>query len=120
MQALGHTVTAVVTWFPLTALALLAWSRLSELQPGTDLNLRYACALLAACACVRLLGQGLRIRPLCAPARSIEVYAIATLAGLHQRPLSPWTRSLLTVCSPPLERVLQRLVGLGLQAVHPA
>src|SRR5205085_2142779 len=80
---------------------------------------RYAYGLLAASAVVRMAGQLLRVNVLGALTLSLDVYALALLAGLHlrRRPLSPGWLALLFALSLPLERALQRLLGYGLQRV---
>lgn len=97
--------------------ALALWSWCSEQQPGTEQNRRYAYGLLALSAVVRLVGQLLRVNVVAALTLAIDVYALATLAGLRQRrrAVSPLWLSVLFAFSLPLERVAQRLVGYGLQ-----
>jgi exosortase len=101
----------------LAVAALALWSWCSEQQPGTEPNRRYAFALLAFSAAVRLVGQLLRVNLIAALTLAIDVYALATLAGLRQRrrAVSPLWLSVLFAFSLPLERAAQRLVGYGLQ-----
>lgn len=104
-------------WVALAVLGLGLWSYSSEQQPGSDQNRRYAYALLILSALIRLLGQLLRVNVIGALTLTLDVYALATLAGLRQRrrAVSPLWLSLLFAFSLPLERVVQRLVGFGLQ-----
>ncbi len=104
-------------WVALAVLALGLWSYSSEQRPGSDQNRRYAYALLTISALVRLVGQVLRVNVIGALTLAVDVYALATLAGLRQREraVSPLWLSLLFAFSLPLERVVQRLIGFGLQ-----
>ncbi|WP_169577593.1 exosortase T [Sinimarinibacterium sp. CAU 1509] len=104
-------------WVALAVLALGLWSYSSEQRPGSDQNRRYAYALLTLSALVRLVGQVLRVNVIGALTLAVDVYALATLAGLRQRQraVSPLWLSLLFAFSLPLERVVQRLIGFGLQ-----
>lgn len=104
-------------WVAAAVLALFAWSYSSEQLPGSESNRRYAFALLALSALVRLAGQVLRVNVLGALTLALDVYALATLAGLRQRrrAVSPFWLALLFAFSLPLERIVQRLLGYGLQ-----
>ncbi|MGH8444472.1 MAG: exosortase T [Solimonas sp.] len=104
-------------WLALAVSALAAWSYTSEELPGTGLNQRYAWVLLAASAAVRFAGQLLRVNVIGALTLAVDVYALATLAGLHQRrrAVSPFWLAVLFAFSLPLERVVQRLAGYALQ-----
>lgn len=104
-------------WVALAVVALFLWSWASEQQPGSEQNRRYAFALLAFSALVRLAGQLLRVNVIGALTLAIDVYALATLAGLRtrQRAVSPFWLSILFAGALPLERIAQRLVGYGLQ-----
>ncbi|MGB1561840.1 MAG: exosortase T [Sinimarinibacterium flocculans] len=104
-------------WIGLAVAALFLWSWASEQQPGSAQNRRYAFALLAVSALVRLVGQVLRVNVIGALTLALDVYALATLAGLRtrERAVSPFWLSLLFAFSLPLERVVQRLAGYGLQ-----
>ena len=107
-------------WVALAVLLLALWSALSPRRAGPESN--RALWLLAAAALVRAAGQLLRINVLGALTLSVDVYALATLAGLAQRrrAVSPGWLALLFALSLPLERVLQRLVGFGLQQLSAA
>ena len=109
-------------WTALAVLALAAWSFTSEQLPGSEPNRRHAYALLALSALVRMAGQLLRVNELGALTLSVDVYALGTLAGLHQRrrAVGPFWLALLFAFSLPLERVVQRIAGYALQQVSAA
>lgn len=90
--------------------AFAAWSYCSEQQPGSEQNQRYVWLLLVVAAALSLL----RLRAL--PER-LEARAFDAAAGLRQRRelFVPLWLSALLVCSLPIERVLQRLLGYQLQ-----
>ena len=78
--------------------------------------------LLVASACLRLLAQLLDINVVGALLLCVDVYAIARLAGLadRERTVSPfWLGALFCFCLP-LEPMLQRVLGYGLQQVSAA
>lgn len=106
-------------WVALAVLALGAWSYTSEQLPDSEASQRRAYALLALSALVRMAGQVLRINVLGALTLSLDVYALASLAGLHQRKraVQPFWLALLFAFSLPLERVVQRIIGYGLQQI---
>ncbi|MEM8688883.1 MAG: exosortase T, partial [Pseudomonadota bacterium] len=97
---------------------LFVWSATSPLRSGEDANHRQiAIALLLLSALVRLVSQVLAINTIGALCLVVDVYALAILTRLHQRqrPLSPiWLAAVFTF-SLPLERILQRTIGYGLQ-----
>lgn len=76
-----------------------------------------ALALLAGTALIRLAGQVLGIHIIGALALVVDVYALGLLLRLpcRPRPLDPAWLAVLFGFSLPLERVLQRSVGFGLQ-----
>jgi exosortase/archaeosortase family protein len=99
------------------AVALLAaWSGASALRREVP-DARRALGLLIAAAAVRAAGQLLRVNVLGALTLAVDVYALATLAGLahRRRAVSPGWLAALFALSLPLERVLQRVLGYGLQ-----
>ena len=102
-------------WVALAVAALALWSLLSARRRQTP-NPDRALWLLAAAA-VRAAGQVLRVNVLGAVTLAVDVYALATLAGLAQRrrAVSPGWLAALFALSLPLERVLQRAFGYGLQ-----
>ncbi len=76
-----------------------------------------AVALLLATAGLRAAGEALAIHVVGALALVVDAYALALLLGIKQRalPLSPLWMSVLFALSLPLERLLQRMGGYGLQ-----
>lgn len=74
-------------------------------------------ALLLATAVIRLAGQRLAINTISAVALVIDVYAIALILGTaeRKRALSPGWLALFFACALPLEHLLQRIGGYGLQ-----
>lgn len=97
--------------------AMFAWSASSPRITHQPVNTRFALSLLLITAVVRLISQVLAINIVGAIALVIDIYALALLAGLQfrQRPISPAWLALSFVFALPLERVLQRLIGYGLQ-----
>lgn len=98
--------------------ALFLWSATSSLQfHVAPRSQRVALVLLAATAVIRLGGRLLAINALGAFALVVDVFALAMLAGLDRRAraVSPgWLAFVFAFCLP-LERILQRVVGFGLQ-----
>lgn len=76
-----------------------------------------AVGLLLLTAALRAAGEVLAIHVIGALALVVDVYALALLLGMKQRalPLSPFWLSALFALSLPLERLLQRMGGYGLQ-----
>jgi exosortase/archaeosortase family protein len=103
-------------WVFLTATALFFWSVSSPLEQGRGSG-RYAWAILGFTALIRLLGGLLAINTVGALALALDVLALGFLAGLarRQRAVSPWWLAALFVLSLPVERVMQRTIGYGLQ-----
>lgn len=101
----------------LVAAGLFAWSVTSKRLDRDAPHVRRAIWLLIATAIVRLAGQVLAINTIGAIALVIDVYAIALLCGLHARarPVSPGWLALCFAFSLPLERIVQRTIGYGLQ-----
>jgi exosortase/archaeosortase family protein len=103
-------------WVALTVAALALWSFSSALRrEAPDTN--RALWLLVIAASVRAAGQLLRVNVLGAMTLALDVFALATLAGLahRRRAVSPGWLAALFALSLPLERVLQRALGYGLQ-----
>ena len=101
----------------LVAAGLFAWSVTSERLDRDAPHARRAVRLLIATAAIRLAGQLLAINTIGAIALVIDVYAIALLCGLHARAraVSPGWLALCVAFSLPLERIVQRTIGYGLQ-----
>ncbi|MEJ2608926.1 MAG: exosortase T [Candidatus Thiodiazotropha sp.] len=104
-------------WVFLVFSLLLLWSLTSPRKEVLGRYQRRALMLLATTAMLRLAGQVLAIHILSALALVVDVYALGLILGLQQRqrPLSPLWMALLFACSLPLERILQRTLGYGLQ-----
>lgn len=104
-------------WVFAIVVALFLWSRTSpRLHHSKNTK---AIALLAISSVTRLLGQLLAIHSIAALTLVADLYAIATLAGLTHRKnaVSPFWLAALFALSLPLERILQRTIGYGLQQV---
>ena len=101
----------------LIAAGLFAWSVTSKRQDSNAPHRRRAVWLLIATAVIRLAGQVLAINTVGAIALVIDVYAIALLCGLHirARAVSPGWLAMCFAFSLPLERIVQRTIGYGLQ-----
>jgi len=103
-------------WVVLAVATLAAWSGLSARRREVP-DANRALWLLAGAAAVRAAGQLLRVNVLGAMTLAVDLYALATLAGLahRRRAVSPGWLAALFALSLPLERVLQRALGYGLQ-----
>lgn len=101
----------------LIAAGLFIWSITSQRQNRDAIHRGCAIRLLIATALIRLAGQVLAINTIGAIALVIDVYAIALLCGLHTRAraVSPGWLALCFAFSLPLERIVQRTIGYGLQ-----
>ena len=99
--------------------ALLAWSLFSERTARNGRDEKTACALLGLTTVVRGLGQILAVNVIGAGALVIDAYALALFFGVKHRlrALSPGWLALLFAFSLPLERILQRVGGFGLQQI---
>lgn len=83
---------------------------------------RPALALLLLTSAVRAAGQVLAVNIVAAASLVLDVYALGVMAGLvrRSRPVSPGWLACVFVFALPLERVLQRCVGHGLQILSAA
>lgn len=101
----------------LGCLSLFLWSVSSRKISGSSIKSKTPLFLLLASALIRLVGQALAINIIGALTLVMDVYALAKLSGLDQRarPLSPFWLAVCVGFSLPLERVLQRTLGYGLQ-----
>jgi exosortase/archaeosortase family protein len=104
-------------WVFALGAALFGWSFSSARKFHDTRAQKTAFILLALTTLVRGAGQLLAINVIGALALVIDVYAIGLLAGLRDRrqPVSPGWLALLFAFSLPLERILQRVAGFGLQ-----
>jgi exosortase/archaeosortase family protein len=97
--------------------ALFCWSAGSKRYTSKPVQHRYALALLGGTALIRLAGQVFAINVIGALALIIDVYAIAYLSALHlrKRAIAPFWLAACFAFSLPLERIIQRSIGYGLQ-----
>jgi exosortase/archaeosortase family protein len=98
---------------------LFVWSVTSPRNPARPDDTRCALILLTATALIRLTGQVFAVNIIGALALVIDVYALATLAGVQhrERPISPGWLAVCFLFVLPLERVMQHTVGFGLQSL---
>jgi len=103
----------------LVCAGLFLWSVTSPRKLSHPENTRWAVILLAATALIRLTGQVFAVNIIGALALVIDVYALATLAGVQQRerPISPGWLAICFLFALPLERVMQHTIGFGLQSL---
>jgi exosortase/archaeosortase family protein len=101
----------------LLAALLFVWSATSQRRWVTTVSRRRALWLLAMTAAVRLIGQLIGVNVIGALALVLDVYAIGLLFELNARTraLSPGWLALLFAFALPLERIVQRTIGFGLQ-----
>lgn len=101
----------------LAAAGLFVWSLTSKQSETTHFDRRLAIGLLVATALIRLAGEALAVNTLGALALVIDVYALALLAGLksRSRSVSPFWLATCFAFALPVERIIQRLIGYGLQ-----
>lgn len=100
-------------------IALFAWSVSSARNTLRPVRKNYALGLLAITALIRFCSQFLAINVIGALALVVDVYAIAYLTALHlrKRAISPfWLAACFAFCLP-LERIIQRSIGYGLQHI---
>ncbi len=104
-------------WVFLVCAGLFAWSMSSPKQDVANNAHKRAIILLLATALIRAFGQIFAVNVLGAVALAIDVYAIGLLVNLNDRknPLSAGWLAILFAFSLPLERILQRIIGFGLQ-----
>jgi exosortase/archaeosortase family protein len=103
----------------LICVGLFLWSVTSPRKSNSANNTRWALILLAVTALIRLAGQVLAVNIIGALALVVDVYALATLAGVHNRvrSISPGWLAVCFLFVLPLERVLQHTVGFALQSI---
>lgn len=106
-------------WVFVLFATLLAWSLSSATVRRRHARHRrkIAWALLAGSALARLAGQLLAINTVGAVCLVVDVLAVGLLLGLDNRarPVSPFWLAVVFAFSLPLERILQRTIGFGLQ-----
>ena len=100
-------------------LFLFMWSVSSNRISSEAINLKVPALLLGFSAFIRLLGQIYAVNIIGALTLVLDSYAIALLFGLHlrKRALSPGWFAVCFAFSLPLERLLQRTIGYGLQSI---
>ena len=103
----------------LVCAGLFLWSVTSPRNSTRPGSTRWAVILLTATALIRLVGQVFAVNIIGALALVIDVYALATLAGVQhrERPISPGWLAVCFLFVLPLERVLQHSIGFGLQSL---
>ncbi|MBK8815174.1 MAG: exosortase T [Methylococcaceae bacterium] len=104
-------------WVFLLCAGLFLWSLRSPITPSGENSDAKPILILASTAIIRSLGQLFAINVIGAVALVFDVYAIALMMRVNARrnALSPGWLALLFAFSLPLERILQRLIGFGLQ-----
>jgi exosortase/archaeosortase family protein len=104
-------------WVFVLSAGMFAWSGCSPLAAVSNKTHGKALGLLIGTAFIRGFGQVFAINVLGAVALAVDVYALGLLARLGERknPLSPGWLAVLFAFSLPLERILQRIIGFGLQ-----
>lgn len=97
--------------------ALFVWSFISPLSTCSPIDRKKPFLLLCVSACVRLLGQVAAINVIGALTLVVDVYALAQITGLNKRKrfISPFWLAVCFGFSLPLERIIQRSIGYGLQ-----
>ena len=99
--------------------AAIFGSSLASPLTGPSRRARAAWAVLVLTALIRLAGARLAVNTIGALALVLDVWALATLAGLdrRRRAASPFWLAALFALSLPVERLVQRAAGFGLQLV---
>ena len=97
---------------------IFLWSITSD-RVNPKVNLRLPLFLLTISSLTRLVGQILAINVIGAITLVLDVYAIGHLAavGFRKRPISSGWLAICFAFSLPLERIIQRTIGYGLQSV---
>lgn len=98
-------------------LALFLWSGSSHLKTAQAHTHKFSLILLALSAFIRLIGQVLAINVIGALTLVLDVYAVSRISGLQNRTraVSPFWLAICFAFSLPLERIVQRTMGYGLQ-----
>ena len=104
-------------WVFLLCVGLFCWSFASEKQAAQRRHRKKAVLLLLFTTLTRAVGQVFAVNVIGAVALALDVYAIGLLTCLNERknPLSAGWLAALFAFSLPLERILQRALGYGLQ-----
>lgn len=101
-----------------SCLALLIWSVRSPRLIRAE-HASIALPLLLLTSLTRLVSELFAVNVIGGVSLVVDVYAIALLLGVHQRrhALSPFWLAVLFGFSLPLERIVQRCIGYGLQQI---
>jgi exosortase/archaeosortase family protein len=104
-------------WVFLLCAGLFVWSVCSPRYAISHNTHKRAIILLLSTALIRGIGQMFAVNVLGAVALAVDVYALALLLDLNHRKnaLSAGWLAVLFTFSLPIERILQRLIGFGLQ-----
>ncbi len=106
-------------YIALLCAAFFVWSVRSEIVTLQPISIRCGWGLLCATFVLRLIGQMLAINVIGALALVVDVYAIAYLCRLQHRrnAISPFWLAVCFAFCLPLESILQRSIGYGLQHI---
>jgi len=98
---------------------LFIWSISSRRLSSRPVNRKLAISLLVSTALIRLIGQLFAVNIIAAIALVVDVYAIGKLSALsyRRRPISSGWLAICFIFCLPLERVIQRTIGYGLQNI---
>lgn len=101
----------------LVCLSVFIWSVTSKVRSDYVIDSRLIIGLFLFTASIRAAGQLMAVNTVGALALIIDVYAIGLLLGLKYRQLaiSPGWLALAFMFALPLERIIQRSIGYGLQ-----
>lgn len=101
----------------LASLLVFLWSVSSKLRHGYHINIQLVIGLFLFTASIRAAGQLLAVNTVGALALVIDIYALGLLLGLkyRTRAVSPGWLALAFMFCLPLERIIQRSIGYGLQ-----
>jgi exosortase/archaeosortase family protein len=104
-------------WVFLVCVGLFVWSVRSPQQTAQRNSQGFAVSLLFITSLIRAVSQLFAVNVLGAVALAVDVYALGLLFGLNTRKnaLSAGWLAVLFSFSLPIERILQRLIGFGLQ-----
>ncbi len=106
-------------YIAMLCLGLVVWSVRSPLITLQPISTHYGWGLLGATFILRIIGQMLAINVIGALALVVDVYAVAYLCRVHQRQyaLSPFWLAICFAFCLPLESIVQRSIGYGLQHI---
>lgn len=101
----------------LVCTSLFIWSISSDKIHPEEIDKKFPFMLLVGSAIIRLIGQMMAVNVIGALTLVVDIFAIAKLCGLEyrSRAISPFWLALSFAFSLPLERIVQRIFGYGLQ-----